>query len=238
MRKRLFLMLFLLPLMVFGQQPEAADFTSSYLSDLKTEMQIKWPRNRILNLVFHGHSVPSGFFKTPLVNSLSAYPNLVLNQVKELYPFACINVIVTAKGGENSVKGAARFESEVLIHKPDVLFIDYGLNDRNVGLEKAYESWDLMIKQAKGLGIKVILLTPSPDQGVNYADSTNTLKKHADQIRRLAAENQVGLADSYQAFEFLYPDKEKLATYMSQVNHPNKMGHELITNEIMKWLKP
>ena len=26
-------------------------------------MQIKWPRNRTINIVFHGHSVPAGYFK-------------------------------------------------------------------------------------------------------------------------------------------------------------------------------
>jgi len=78
-----------------------------------------------------------------------------------------------------------------------------------------------MVKQAKDRGIKVILLTPSPDQSVHYADPKNELKKHIAQIRKIAAENHVGLADSYQAFGFLYKDKEQLSKYMSQVNHPN-----------------
>lgn len=211
---------------------------ATYLSDLKTELQKEWPKNRTINLVFHGHSVPSGFFKTPLVNTLSAYPNLVLKKLKATYPFAVVNVIVTAKGGENSVRGAERFEQDVIIHKPDLILIDYGLNDRGPGLEKAYAAWNKMVKQAKDLGIKVILLTPSPDQSVNYADPGNELQKHADQIRKIAAENQVGLADSYAAFGFLYKDKEQLGKYMSQVNHPNELGHELIANEIMNWFRP
>ena len=209
----------------------------TYLNDLKLEMQKEWPKNRTINLVFHGHSVPAGYFKTPQVNTISAYPNQVLRKLKETYPFAVVNVIVTAIGGENSIKGAERFEAEVLVHKPVLVFIDYSLNDRGPGLEKAYAAWDQMIKKAKSLGIKIILLTPSPDQSVNYADPENLLKKHAEQVRRLAAENHVGLADSYKAFEFLYPDKEQLQKYMSQVNHPNEAGHELIANEIMKWLK-
>ena len=166
---------------------------------------------------------------------LAAYPNLVLKKLKAIYPYAVVNVIVTAIGGENSVKGAERFKQDVLTHKPDLILIDYGLNDRGCGLEKAYIAWNHMIKLAKDHGIKVILLTPSPDQSVNYADVANELNKHAVQIRRIAAENQVGLADSYQAFEFLYQDKEQLSKYMSQVNHPNQLGHELIANELMKW---
>lgn len=94
-----------------------------------------------------------------------------------------------------------------------------------------------MINQAKDRGIKVILLTPSPDQNVNFADPDNLLKQHSDQIRNLAAENEIGLVDSYKTFEFLYPDKQKLSEYMAQINHPNEKGHELIANEIMKWFQ-
>ena len=208
-----------------------------YLEDLKTEMQKEWPRNRTINMVFHGHSVPSGYFKASQVNTLSAYPSLVLKKIKSMYPYAVVNVIITAIGGENSVEGAERFEREVLIHKPEVLFIDYGLNDRSPGLERSFAAWNQMIKQAKNQGVKVILLTPSPDQSVNYSSSDNELKKHADQIIRLANENQIGLVDSYKAFESLYSNQEELSKYMSQVNHPNELGHELIAKEIFKYFK-
>jgi lysophospholipase L1-like esterase len=236
MKKFLFLPVLFFVLAVQSQTFEQGIASPvTYLSDLKKEMQKEWPKNRTINIVFHGHSVPSGYFKTPQVNSLVAYPNLVLKKLKAIYPLAVVNVIVTAIGGENSVKGAERFAQDVLIHKPDLILIDYGLNDRGCGLEKAYTAWNQMIKLAKDHGIKVILLTPSPDQSVNYANVANELNKHAEQIRRIAAENQVGLADSYQAFEFLYQDKEQLSKYMSQVNHPNQLGHELIANELMKW---
>ena len=200
-------------------------------------MQIEWPKNSTINIVFHGHSVPAGYFKTPEVNTLFAYPALVLKRIKTLYPHAVVNVIVTAIGGENSISGAKRFDNEVLNHQPDVLFIDYALNDLGAGLEKSYEAWDEMIKKAKKENIKVILLTPSPDQRIDYADTNNELKKHSYQIIRLANENKVGLVDSYKTFEFLYPQKNKLKKHMSQVNHPNKKGHELIAEEIIKYFK-
>ena len=187
-------------------------------------------------MVFHGHSVPAGYFKTPVVNTLGAYPALVLKEIKAQYLFAVVNVIVTAIGGENSISGAKRFDNEVLTHHPDVLFIDYALNDRGAGFEKSYKAWDEMIKKAKRKNIKVILLTPSPDQRVDYANPNNELKQHTDQIIRLAREHQVGLVDSYKAFEFAYGKKTILKKYMSQVNHPNEKGHKLIANEIMNFL--
>lgn len=234
----LILPIMLFGLLAFGQNTASTNVDPiTYLNKLKTELQIEWPKNRTINIVFHGHSVPAGYFKTPQVNTLSSYPSLVLQKIKSIYPYSVVNVIVTAIGGENSVAGAKRFKKEVLIHKPDVLFIDYALNDRRVGLEKSYIAWNKMIKKAKKQNIKVILLTPSPDQRVDYDSAENELKKHSNQIIRLANENKVGLVDIYKAFEFLYSDKEALSKYMSQVNHPNLTGHELIAKEIIKWFK-
>jgi len=56
-------------------------------------------------------------------------------------------------------------------------------------------------------------------------------------LKKLKAIYQFGMADSYKAFEFLYADKEQLSKYMSQVNLPNELGHELIVDEIIKWFK-
>jgi hypothetical protein len=62
-----------------------------------------------VNLVFHGHSVPAGYFKTPHVDTLNAYPAQLQRLLKERFPTVVLNSIVTAIGGEDSVRGAARF---------------------------------------------------------------------------------------------------------------------------------
>ncbi len=188
-------------------------------------------------MVFHGHSVPSGYFKTPLVNTLDSYPFQLLKKLKERYPYAVINVINTAVGGENSIKGAKRFDADVLIHKPDILFIDYSLNDLGVGLEKSYTAWDEMINKSLKNNIKVILMTPSPDQRINIIDVNNKLELHRNQVEKLADEYGVGLTDRYNLFKEKINVGDSISDYMSQVNHPNKKGHQLIVNEIFKYFE-
>ena len=209
--------------------------TSDYLRDIKIELVKEWPNNRTINLVFHGHSVPAGYFKTPTVNAFDSYPFQVLKQLKEKYPFAVINAINTSIGGETSVSGQKRFKSVVINHKPDIIFIDYALNDRGVGLEDARKAWEKMIERAKQEGVKVILLTPSPDLGVNLSDKGNELEKHANQIIDLSKKYNIGLADSYSRFKEIKEDCDCLNDYMSQINHPNAKGHAVITAEIMKY---
>lgn len=210
---------------------------STYLDVLKAELKKEWPNNRTINLVFHGHSVPAGYFKTPVVNTLESYPYHVLKAIKSRYPTAVVNIINTSIGGENSVSGEKRFKSEVLTHKPDVLFIDYGLNDRRVGLEKAYSAWSSMITKALREDIKIILLTPSPDQNVKLLEDNTELDLHTSQIIRLSKKYGIGIVDSYSLFKDKVDSDNSISTYMSQINHPNGKGHQLIADEIIKYFE-
>ncbi len=209
----------------------------TYLAETLGLMKKPWPGNRTVNIVCHGHSVPSGYFATPVVDSFNAYPHLLHQGLKQRFPLAVINVIVTAIGGENSERGAARFQSEVLNHRPDVLTIDYALNDRPLGLAKARTAWTAMIEKALAANIGVILLTPTSDitqRPGATAEARAPLQEHAQQVRDLAAQYGVGLCDSLDAFE-RYMESGDLSDVLSQSNHPNRLGHELVTRQLLRW---
>jgi lysophospholipase L1-like esterase len=210
---------------------------NTYLATITENLRRHWPDNRTVNIVCHGHSVPAGYFATPMVDSLSAYPHLLLTGLKQRFPFAVINVIVTAIGGENSESGAERFTEEVLCHRPDVITIDYGLNDRRLGLEKAHAAWTSMIEAGTRASARMILLTPTHDitQLASYSgEDAAQLGEHARQIRQLAHDHGVGLADSFAAFQ-QYREFGDLTDLLSWSNHPNRKGHELVTREILRW---
>jgi lysophospholipase L1-like esterase len=217
--------------------PQIADRVS-YLADLSDALYRRWPTNRTINIVCHGHSVPAGYFTTPVVDSLNAYPHQLLVGLKERFRFAVINVIVTAIGGETSPQGAERFEREVLCHRPDVICLDYGLNDRRVGLEGAESAWRAMITAALARGTRLILLTPTHDVLTRRSGDPQwaaELPKHAAQIRRLAEEYGLALADSDAAFQRYLQSGGHILDLLSHVNHPNQAGHALVTRELLRW---
>lgn len=182
---------------------------STYLAELAAVLRTHWPENRTVNIVCHGHSVPAGYFATPMVDTMHAYPHLLHLGLKQRFPFAVVNVIVTAIGGEHSESGAARFERDVLGHRPDIITIDYGLNDRGLGLERAHASWSRMIEAGLAARARLLLLTPTPDvtQAPGYhGKDKDLLAAHARQIRALAAQHHIGLADSLLACEDYCPD--------------------------------
>ena len=212
-----------------GARPE------DYLSGVVAELTRQWPANRTINIVCHGHSVPAGYFRTPLVDTFNAYPHLLHRGHKERFPYAVVNVVVTAIGGENSESGANRFERDVLSLRPDVVTIDYALNDRSIGLARAEAAWQAMIAKAKAAGVKVILLTPTPDTSAKLGDPNDPLNQHAQQIRALARRNGVALVDSLACFEERIRNGEPLDGLMSQSNHPNRKGHDVVATELLRW---
>lgn len=208
---------------------------ATYLAHEVSELVREWPRNRTLQVVCHGHSVPAGYFKTPVVDTFNAYPAQLHRALKERFPFAVINVIVTAIGGEDAARGAERFARDVLPHRPDVVCLDYSLNDRRLGLDLARQSWVTMIEQARAAGSKIILLTPTPDTRAKLDDPDDLLLQHAAQVRRLAADYGTGLVDSLARFQAELARGTPLAALLSQLNHPNAQGHALVAAGLAEW---
>ncbi len=208
---------------------------ADWAADLLAICATPWPRNRMVHIVCHGHSVPAGYFKTPVVDTFHAYPHLLHVGIKERYPHAVVNVTVTAIGGEDSVAGAARFERDVLALRPDIVCIDYGLNDRRPGLDKSKAAWESMIAAAGRRGAKVLLLTPTDDLSAKIDDDNDPLLRHASQIRSLAQIHGTALVDSLALWQQRQHSGQRRDDWMSQVNHPNAAGHRQVADALLRW---
>lgn len=193
--------------------------------DVHAELVKTWPNNRPITVVAFGHSVPSGYFATPTISTFESYPHLFHVALAEAYPTAQISMITPGKGGEESPSGAARFERDVLSHRPDIITIDYGLNDVRVGLPSALAAWKSMIEKAKASGAMVILLTPT-----RRLNETAALAQHAQQIRDLGELYDVPVADSYA----VWTTHGDIPSLLSSENHPNLAGHSLVAAELKR----
>jgi len=208
----------------------------TYLAPLKEELRKHWPDYRPHYIVCHGHSVVTGAFAKSQIKPFDAYPHLWHRMLNEKFPTALISMIVTAIGGENAVSGAARFDADVIARKPDLVTIDYALNDRRNGLEKTCAAWRQMLDSCARAEVPVILLTPTMDVASAYdREAYDVLAAHAQQIRNLAAEYGVGLADSFAAFEKHLQSGGTIEELMSWPNHPNRAGHEMVARLLSSW---
>ncbi len=217
-----------------AETPSVAD-PNIYLAGVTAALEKSWPTNHIVNIVCHGHSVVAGYFKTPEVRLLEAYPALLRRDLAGRFPHAVLNVTVTAIGGEDAEQGAVRFARDVLSLHPDVVTLDYGLNNRRIGLARSETAWRSMIAAAQKQSVKIILLTPTADLSARLNDPQDPLNQEAELIRRLAGEYHTGLVDSLASFKNYVHQGGQLVDLMAQVNHPNAAGHALVAAELIKW---
>lgn len=95
-----------------------------------------------LNVVFFGCSLTWGANASD--PQLTSYRTRVAEQFEKLYPGAHFKFWDAAIGGTNSHLGVFRFERDVLRRKPDLVFLDFTLNDDHHGTDEspleAYES--------------------------------------------------------------------------------------------------
>ncbi len=203
-------------------------------AELLRDLETAWPKNRTINLVFHGHSVPAGYHKTPEVRPFESYPHLVHLALKQKYPLAVINVVVTAIGGEDSIAGAARFERDVVSHRPDVVFIDYALNDRRKVPAQVEAAWLAMIHSARKHAIPVVLITPTGDAKADLTNPADPLCQRAVFSREVAGNEKLILADVFQAWQQEVAAGTPQIELLSQGNHPNLRGHALAAKAIVE----
>jgi acyl-CoA thioesterase I len=63
-------LLFLAEAALVSYSVEIRSSPTNYLAPVAAKLEQVWPKNHLVNIVFHGHSVPAGYFKTPTVDSL------------------------------------------------------------------------------------------------------------------------------------------------------------------------
>jgi lysophospholipase L1-like esterase len=198
---------------------------------------------RSKRIVCFGDSVTQG---VPHVAPADTFVSLLERRLEVRYsPGIEICASNAGVGGENTHEGLARLQPDVLDHNPDVVVVEFGLNDIRYEPEKRIgeKQFAANLRQIHGAltdaGAAVIFMTPNPivdlyhvySQGTHYYDQwggCNGLNAiYAGIIRAVAAELYAPVADIYQVFvqeavkaefrgeTFDYTDLSSLSRYIS-----------------------
>lgn len=159
-------------------------------------------------------------------------------------------------GGHDTGKARARFERDVLNRKPNLVVIQFGINDAAVDVWKKPPAKDprvsksdyetnlrFFIREIRKAGGKPILMTPNPIRWTpklktlygkrpydpDDDDGFNVLlRDYAEIARKIAGKEKVPLIDVYAEFQ-----KRDVDSLLLDGMHPNAKGHELVAKLLL-----
>lgn len=224
--------------------------------------------HRPVVIAFFGDSVTHGCFEIfpnltggigVACRAKEAYPTLLSEKLSEYYPFAAPSVINAGVSGDNAANAKTRLERDVLFAKPDLVIVDFGLNDSmnpdvEAGLETYRASMREIFEKVLASGAECILLTPNfmcktvsamltEELFRNIAESASRvqnegiLEKYVLAAKEEAARLNIPVADAYGVWKTLSENGVNTDDMLSNyINHPTKEAHSIFVNELMNAL--
>ena len=182
----------------------------------------------------NGESLVIGFLGGSITQgSLSSTPKtcyayLVYEWWKKSFPNAAFSFVNGGIGGTTSHYGGARAWKDVLCYRPDIVTVDFSVNDdANEFFEETYEGMLRRLLTAPSDPAVVVLNNVFYDTGKNAQDYHNRIADHYG-IPHVSIKDTV------------YPDVESGKIVRADITpdnlHPNDKGHSLVADEICKLL--
>lgn len=182
----------------------------------------------------NGESLVIGFLGGSITQgSLSSTPKtcyayLVYEWWKKSFPNAAFSFVNGGIGGTTSHYGGARAWKDVLCYRPDIVTVDFSVNDdANDFFEETYEGTLRRLLAAPSAPAVVVLNNVFYDTGKNAQDYHNRIADHYG-IPHVSIKDTV------------YPDVESGKIVRADITpdnlHPNDKGHRLVADEICKLL--
>jgi lysophospholipase L1-like esterase len=166
-------------------------------------------------------------------------------------------------GGNNTNNAVSRFENDVISKNPDLVVIQFGINDSAIDVWKTppateprvpkgkyIQNLEKLVETLKTRKCGIILMTPNqmcwtqklketygkPPYLPDDPDGFNiTLREYAQAVRDLAERQKVPLVDVYAAYSaYGKVEKQSVNDLLLDGMHPNDKGHRIVADLLIK----
>jgi lysophospholipase L1-like esterase len=138
--------------------------------------------------------------------------------------------------------GRDRFESDVTSQEPDLVVIQFGINDSwvdgddsgqesRIGLDAYRENLEFFVTTLQKRGVAIILMTPNALGHVHADWRHQRLGLYAEAVRELASSHRVPLVDVHRMFRGAENGPDAL---LLDGAHPNAEGHRHIADTLVR----
>lgn len=216
--------------------PSATEAELQRNAALIPQSRTKLASGKPFTLLFWGDSVTcGGTASTPE----KAFPQSFTTWLRNRYPQTPIKYVNAGTGGWNTDGKLPLIEKEVLVHKPDLVVIEF-VNDMGMNREHILENYTEALRRLREIGAEVIILTPHFTRPGWMGPGTDMRTKEPRPavgfLKEFAAENKIGLADASRRWEHLWIEGLPYLTLEhNAINHPDDRGHALFVEELQKF---
>ena len=183
-----------------------------------------------VTIVAFGDSITAGFAVR------RGFPSYWKQMLAEKYPEACIEMINSGISGDTSMDGLARLDYSVLSYEPDLITINFGINDcvLGLGLEEFEANFVEMVRRIRsGPGSEILLLSSEPLETPPY---DRMVLDYYQAVQRVAKQMDVGFVNVFAAWMKVVNAGTPLSgLILSGLDHPNEAGYRIIAEELMRW---
>ena len=192
-------------------------------------------RGVVVRIACFGDSITGRYYHT---GSRLAWPEMLEQGLRRLYPKARIDVVNAGLSGNTTGAGLRRMDRDVLRCRPHLVIVMYGMNDLGGNRPDVFAAnLRAIIKRCRRAGAAVLLATQNNIHPNAPRRPIERLARYTQIIRDVGAATRVPVADCYAAYEaVLGRDRKAWAMLMSETIHPNLNGHRLFVQTIIERL--
>jgi acyl-CoA thioesterase-1 len=182
-----------------------------------------------VTIVAFGDSITAGYCVR------RGFPSFWEQMLAEKYPEASVEMINSGISGDTSLDGRARLDWAVLSYEPDLVTINFGINDCALGLDQ--EEFEMnfveMVRRIRaGPNSEILLLSSQPLETPPY---DRRVLDYYQAVERVAREMDVGFVDVYGAWMRRVRAGTSLGSLiLPGLDHPNEAGYKIIAEELMR----
>ncbi|MEL6049024.1 SGNH/GDSL hydrolase family protein [Methanothrix soehngenii] len=179
-------------------------------------------------IVCFGDSITAGYAVR------RGFPSFWLESLRQRFPDSKIEMINSGISGDTSQDGLGRLDWAVLSYEPDLVTINFGINDCVLGLSREEFEMNLveMVRRIRaGPDSEILLLSSQPLESPPY---DQRVLDYYQTVETVAKEMNVGFVDVYGAWMKRVRAGMPLdSLILPGLDHPNEAGYRIIAEELM-----
>ena len=179
-------------------------------------------------IVCFGDSITAGYAVR------RGFPSFLLESLRQRFPDSKIEMINSGISGDTSQDGLSRLDWAVLSYEPDLVTINFGINDCVLGLslEEFEMNLVVMVRRIRaGPDSEILLLSSQPLESPPY---DQRVLDYYQTVERVAKEMNVGFVDVYGAWMKRVRAGMPLdSLILPGLDHPNEAGYKIIAEELI-----